>query len=179
MVIPSFERPSNFFLYTGLAALIYIFSFLINSGENVDQKKYDGNLKIIQLNCDRQLDSAECETLSKKLLRLKTLSPSLIEEINNIEFTITKKKILNRRRNNEIELIDTNINNISSQYDYDSSGFPQMLMLTLAILWTGTGVFLLTKEHESKSTKNIDNVINSYTDNKFNLRQRLKKHFKK
>lgn len=181
MNLPTFERPSSFFLFIGFGMLFYILGFLIKSGEIVDQKKYDGTLKILQLKYDQKLDSSECVALSEKILRLKAkLNPTeSSEEIHNLSLTIIKKTILNKKRSKEVEIIDSNINKVSEQYKYDSTGFWQIFALILSFILIATGLIFLFKEYEHRNEGIVGNSPNRSPYTKHITRQKLKDYFKK
>ncbi len=179
MNIPIFEKPSSIILFLGLATFIYIVSFQIDSGKNLEKKKYDGQLKIIELNYNRVMDSAECAFYTKKLENIRNnLNTTTVCESNDIELIIIKKNIINRKINAEIELIRNDIDKTSIQDKYDSSGRPQIFALTISALVLAFGVTLLFKEYEDSKRNKTSNTIMKIE--KSNLsKQRLKKYFRK
>lgn len=180
MTIPTFEKPSSFILFIGIGGLIYILSFLIKSGENAEQKRYDGVLKILQLEYDEKLDSTDVFALTEKIERIKAKinTNDSIEVIKNIELVITKKIILNKKRDKEISIIYNDIINVSKQYKYDSTGFWPVFALIVIMLWTILGVIFLFKEHEQKNSNDSDGSMKCETGNKHYSMQRLKDFLK-
>ncbi|MDP2385296.1 MAG: hypothetical protein Q8M29_02905 [Bacteroidota bacterium] len=177
MTIPSFDKPSNLLLFIGIGILLYALSFQIKSGENLDKKYYEGSLKTLQLKYDIKLDSSECESLNKKINRLRSDSTSSIEEIRIVQLAIDKKLILNSKRAEEINIINSNINRISNQYEWDSTGFWPIFIIILSFIFIGMGIVLLVKEYELKTSN--DNTTKKMTNQlKSASKERLKKYFK-
>lgn len=159
MTLPNFEKISSIFLFIGLGIGLYIIDFNIKSVSKLEAKLYEGPFKILQLKYDRITDSIECKLLKIELDKLnKTNDDLLTTKILNTKILISKKVILNVKRNEEIGLINRNIDEVNNQLEKDSN-YPTIIGLFLSFIFIILGIIQLLEESKLKATA-IENNSN-------------------
>jgi hypothetical protein len=176
MNIPIFKKPSSFILFIGLGIGLYIINFNIKSEENIEHKRDNGAIKMLELQYEITLDSAECSILAYKYKALMKNNDTLFNEnIYHTKLLLIKKEILNKKRNKEIELIKSDIDETSEQLKIDS-GIYALIGLLVAGFYVILGIYFLFEEYELKKL-----VIGNESKNKnnYNSKQSLKNYLQK
>lgn len=164
MTIPIFEKLSSLFIFIGFGIGLYIIDFNIKSVIKLEEKQYEGSFKILQLKYDRITDSTECVILRRKLNQLnKNYTIKYTDTILSIRMLIAQKLILNIKRNEEIELINSDIYDTNNQLKKDS-GYPTIIGIILSAVLITLGIIEFMTEIELKK---IESGRNQNSSNRY------------
>lgn len=156
MTIPGLpDKPSKFYLLTGIVILALIINYSAVSVHDHDVRASAYNFKKIDLKYEKLLDSLECFEAIKKIdtinanISNNNASSMLLSEMEANKLFIVKKKLLDKKRQEIISILDSN-EEIEDGND-NRSEYGEVFFIIIAFLAIVVGFVVWDdEEYESK-----------------------------